>query len=923
MNPANVKFCCNSGCGITSSGGSVPAGVATHWQSAANSPSIVTSGPSPMLGESCFFFNFQEEYLVHHFSPTLGAAPVIARFYVYFPGSLPNDVTTLFSVADLVGNDHAGVNFVASDGTLRAGWRAGSLETASSGIAVVPDQWYCVDVKVQLLSTIIVDIQVDEVAGAQFTRVSGAGAVNAEKFHLGLSGNATGPSVYITNLIISNNASDYPIGPGNGVTLYPNADRTNSVASGVGNGGHRYSAVNDFGKGAGGATNLAAQNVESTAWQSLQNPLSLTTPTNFVANKTGASGAAEYTSFELENLPADVVSINGGMLVMTTHSASTTANNFSFQLNYGSTASVSADLSNTVVTNPVTVVPASTISQIDNAYGLFYSEDVNPDVYLDGFCLEVDYIPEDTGLEGAISSAIFTLTPVALTAAVGGVTKTLTPVALSFVPVALSASVGGVTASISPIVFTLTPVALVPDTSQHASISPATFTLFPQPLSASPGTVTASISPMVVTLTPTALSGSGSGTASRDISPLTLTLTPVALSGSGSGTANTSISPVTLTLTSVSLVSSIGTATGSVSPVTLTLTAVALSSTVGATSGSVSPIVMSFSAVALTTSVGNVSASISPTSLTLVMVEISGDIAAPGVGSISPIVFTLSLPSITTSIGDVQGVISPVNLTLTTVGLTTSVGNAPVSISPITITYGLVALASTVGGTQGSISPIGLTLSAVTLTRSVGNVSASISPIGFVLSVVALTSSTGNSSRSITPVTMTLSMVSVTTSVDNAFGSISPLTFTLVATEITGFLVLPGVGNISPIILTLTPTDLTRSVGPVSSNVSPMLMSFVPTSLTKSVGPVSGSIVPITMSLNVNTLAYSIGNVEVAINPVVMSLIAATLAIAGIGGRPNVWDGASWVNKPVMRWTGTEWTEHPMKVWNGSTWEFV
>ena len=36
-------------------------------------------------------------------------------------------------------------------------------------------------------------------------------------------------------------------------------------------------------------------------------------------------------------------------------------------------------------------------------------------------------------------------------------------------------------------------------------------------------------------------------------------------------------------------------------------------------------------------------------------------------------------------------------------------------------------------------------------------------------------------------------------------------------------------------------------------------------------------------------------------------------------GQIKVWDGASWVAKPVKVWDGVSWNIKPMKFYNGST----
>lgn len=40
-------------------------------------------------------------------------------------------------------------------------------------------------------------------------------------------------------------------------------------------------------------------------------------------------------------------------------------------------------------------------------------------------------------------------------------------------------------------------------------------------------------------------------------------------------------------------------------------------------------------------------------------------------------------------------------------------------------------------------------------------------------------------------------------------------------------------------------------------------------------------------------------------------------------GRPKIWTGSVWTQKPLKVWTGSVWTEKPVKVWTGSIWKTV
>lgn len=40
----------------------------------------------------------------------------------------------------------------------------------------------------------------------------------------------------------------------------------------------------------------------------------------------------------------------------------------------------------------------------------------------------------------------------------------------------------------------------------------------------------------------------------------------------------------------------------------------------------------------------------------------------------------------------------------------------------------------------------------------------------------------------------------------------------------------------------------------------------------------------------------------------------------GTTGQIKVWNGSSWVAKPVKVWNGSTWETKPVKYYNGSTW---
>jgi hypothetical protein len=390
VDPANAKFVCGAECGIASVG-TTSAGT-EHWSAIVGTPTVVTSGPTTM--RSTRAFNFTTGTLRHTFATAIASpGTLVARFYVYFP-TLPSGSTLIFRDFGL---SNLGVYFQSSDSKIYARNSAGTL--GATGVTVTTGQWYRIDVKYVRAVAQTVDVQVGGVACGQATNTVADSAISGFEF-----GIATGVAdMYVDDLIVTGTSSEYPIGEGTVVGLYPNADRTNSAATPTdGNAGHLFSATTDFGKGAGGATATGNQNAESTSWQSLANPLSTSIGTNFVSDLLGAS--TEHVCWEFADLPSAAVSINGVMLVVATHSASTTGNNASFRLrgsngNTGAGGQIGGDFSEATITVPVSIVTtdhtgATWTPEVLNASHLNFgdSSDVNPDPYCDGMCVETDIV---------------------------------------------------------------------------------------------------------------------------------------------------------------------------------------------------------------------------------------------------------------------------------------------------------------------------------------------------------------------------------------------------------------------------------------------------------------------------------------------------------------------------------------------------
>lgn len=397
-----MVFCCSGECGI---GGIGTVSLGTrHWNFYATTSTVTVATSPGSRGTRCLRFNFAaaQAQIGHAYATAIPSpATLVSRFYIWFV-TLPTG-SGGFDVP--LGPINAnGIAYRESDGKLY-GYDSAAPTTSASGFAVSTGQWYCIDVKLVFDTTHTVDVQITPLGGSTtiLPQVSVAGAPNtfgSNAYGHG-SGTVTG-EYYIRDIIESSNAADYPIGPGQGYALFPNADRTNSAATPTdGNKGHLFSATTDFGKGASGATATGAQNAESTSWQSLDNPLVLTAGGSWIADLLGAG--TEHMVWELDNLPSDASAVNGVMLVCTTHSASATTNEFRAGIGNPSALKAASvgplDISETtlvVCDAPVTTdasAAAWNVAKV-NATTIWFgdSADVNPDPYLDGACLEVDVV---------------------------------------------------------------------------------------------------------------------------------------------------------------------------------------------------------------------------------------------------------------------------------------------------------------------------------------------------------------------------------------------------------------------------------------------------------------------------------------------------------------------------------------------------
>lgn len=389
-------FVCGSECGIAARG-ALSAGT-EHWSAvtATGTFSSVTSGPSPMRSARCYRLLAAGQFVAaDHTLVSVVASPatLVARYYLYFT-TFPTSNVDLLHYNGSVSGFTWGATFNAVAQEIRA-------DVNVAGVPVVTGRWYCVDQRtVFAAGAHTLDVWVNGRACPQRTANFAAESVSA--IRIGTTVNNTF-DMYYDDIVVSATGADFPIMPGTVHGLYPTADGTHG-------GGW---ASGTFGKGASGAT--AAANTDTDLWQSLDNPLTTTAGGSWVSDLTGTV-LTNYVEFRNDVMPISDTPIHGAMLVVTTHSASTLANNFNFAINDGAghTATLISvvDLSEVTITVPVVVRNtdangvAWTVASLAANRNRFSSTATNPDVFLDGFCWEVAYPRADDSIYPYIASLV-------------------------------------------------------------------------------------------------------------------------------------------------------------------------------------------------------------------------------------------------------------------------------------------------------------------------------------------------------------------------------------------------------------------------------------------------------------------------------------------------------------------------------------
>lgn len=324
----------------------------------------------------------------YRFNPTLGASNLehvfasaqnvfIFRKYVRFD-TVPDFDCTMMSMSCVIGAD-AQVRWKSSDNTIQIRFATG---TQVGSFAPATGIWYRLDGFVDCRNNPnTFDLMVDGVPLTQATLAQAADTVDGLTFGASIGSNVTA-DVYYDDIVCSQTAGDYPIGPGRVVGLSPNADGTHSFTD------------NDF-----EYNDTTAFTPSATDVYTYVDERPITAIADFISQNVIRSTG--YVEVQLEDLVGTIAAIHGIEVISTHHSAATQANNSTMKLNDGGTLQdvyTSKDWSQTTAVFQGTSIASAPsggrwtqdkINALRIRWG--YAGDITPAPYFDGLLVEVSY----------------------------------------------------------------------------------------------------------------------------------------------------------------------------------------------------------------------------------------------------------------------------------------------------------------------------------------------------------------------------------------------------------------------------------------------------------------------------------------------------------------------------------------------------
>ena len=411
-------LCCGFECGILTSGSGAVTDV--HFTSTSGAPSISTT--TIRSGARSLSCNAAGAAVIAGcaFSGT-NQLRLIVRVYIYF-ATLPSADVTLAQFSNAASADGPGLRFQLSDSSLYA---AVATTLGSTGIPVTTGQWYRVDADwtISAAGNDTADIRINGMACGQASaagRASGIGTMG-----LGVIGAVTA-DVFFDDLVLSQTAADYPIGPGFVNHFVPTSDGTHNIAG-----------AGDFQRGNTGVDIL---NATTTAWQ-LVDDIPLPSGTVDQADcQRGVAPANPTTDYvhgvfgPASGVPTPTRGPRAVDVILAHHQISTTSGQMEVRLDDNGTVST---IFNTGAAAGVTTYryaraqfatpptggswAATGTSGNFNLVGYrFLAQDANPDQCLDAIMIEAEFI--DDGLNGIWRPSVPDLLPVMNSVIASGMT---------------------------------------------------------------------------------------------------------------------------------------------------------------------------------------------------------------------------------------------------------------------------------------------------------------------------------------------------------------------------------------------------------------------------------------------------------------------------------------------------------------------
>lgn len=178
-------------------------------------------------------------YVQRTFSGGATKTQVTMSFAVRFVGSLPSADCMIFCGQAALGGFCNAV-FQASDSKIYA---ANGTAKGATGVAVVADQWYVVDISMDVSAgTRVTKVQVDGVACGDASSAIAASTMSTWRMGVNVATTTANATIRFDDLVVSETIGDYPMGNHEVLKLSPNSDGTHSFT------------LNDFVYGDAGAS---------------------------------------------------------------------------------------------------------------------------------------------------------------------------------------------------------------------------------------------------------------------------------------------------------------------------------------------------------------------------------------------------------------------------------------------------------------------------------------------------------------------------------------------------------------------------------------------------------------------------------------------------------------------------------------------